>query len=818
MALALKKSDLYSSLWSSADELRGGMDASQYKDYVLTLLFVKYVSDKAKADPYSLIVIPEGGSFDDLVAAKGKSNVGELVNIAIYKLAEKNNLVDVLKNADFDDRTKLGDGSDLVDRVSNLIGIFQDLDFSGSRAEGDDLLGDAYEYLMRHFATESGKSKGQFYTPAEVSRVMAQLLQIPADTPKSATVYDPTCGSGSLLIKIADASPHGLTIYGQEKDSATWALARMNMILHGNETSDIRHGNTLADPKFRSGEKLDTFDYLVADPPFSDKSWKNGFENDYGRFDGFDSPPDKNGDFAFLLHIIKSLKSTGRGAVILPHGVLFRGNAEANIREELIKRGYIKAIIGLPGNLFYGTGIPACILVLDKKDAQARTGIFMIDASKGFAKEGSKNRLRPRDMHRIVDAFTKFEEIPHYSRIVPVSEIADGKNQYNLNIPRYIDSSEPEDIQDLLAHLQGGIPNRDLDALQPYWDAFPTLRSQLFKPLREGYAQLATNKIEIQSIVTSTDEYQAFANGTDKAVADWWVEHRGHLNGIDGNTKPIELIDILSEDLLGIFRPRPLIDAYGVYEQLMSYWNESMHDDVAMLITEGWGEASIPRKARSWRDKNNKTKYEDSHIQVGSGANAERWVMDLLPPELIVNHFFAEDRDAIVALTFAMEQTTQAIEEYAEEHGGEDGLLWEATDDEGKVTAKLAKDRMKEASVERAEKDEIDALKNIINLFEVESKSKKRIKEAHTKLDTKTLRQYGELTKDEVRTLVIDDKWGAALERRINQEVNSLGQILISRLGILADRYEMNVGELEAELEKLSMVVTKHLANMGVKA
>ena len=168
MALALKKSDLYSSLWSSADELRGGMDASQYKDYVLTLLFVKYVSDKAKADPYSLIVIPEGGSFDDLVAAKGKSNVGELVNIAIYKLAEKNNLVDVLKNADFDDRTKLGDGSDLVDRVSNLIGIFQDLDFSGSRAEGDDLLGDAYEYLMRHFATESGKSKGQFYTPAEV--------------------------------------------------------------------------------------------------------------------------------------------------------------------------------------------------------------------------------------------------------------------------------------------------------------------------------------------------------------------------------------------------------------------------------------------------------------------------------------------------------------------------------------------------------------------------------------------------------------------------------------------------------------------------
>jgi type I restriction enzyme M protein len=818
VALALKKSDLYSSLWSSADELRGGMDASQYKDYVLTLLFVKYVSDKAKADPYSLIVIPEGGSFDDLVAAKGKSNVGELVNIAIHKLAEKNNLVDVLKNADFDDRTKLGDGRDLVDRVSNLIGIFQDLDFSGSRAEGDDLLGDAYEYLMRHFATESGKSKGQFYTPAEVSRVMAQLLQIPTDAPKSATVYDPTCGSGSLLIKIADASPHGLTIYGQEKDSATWALARMNMILHGNETSDIRHGNTLADPKFRSGEKLDTFDYLVANPPFSDKSWKNGFENDYGRFDGFDTPPDKNGDLAFLLHMIKSLKSSGRGAVILPHGVLFRGNSEANIRKELIKRGYIKAIIGLPANLFYGTGIPACILVLDKKDAQARTAIFMIDASRGYAKDGPKNRLRPRDMHRIVDAFTKLEEIPRYSRMVPVSEIADAKNEYNLNIPRYIDSSDPEDIQDLHAHLQGGIPNRDLDALQPYWDAFPTLRSTLFKPLRDGYSELALSQFGLQATTVNSSEYKSFASGTEDAVADWWKKHRNQLTGIDRNTKPATLIGDLSEELLAIFRPRPLIDEYGVYEQLMSYWNDSMHDDVTMLISEGWHEASKPRKARSWKDRNNKTKYEDANVQVGSGANGERWVMDLVPPELIVNRFFAEDRDAILALTVNLERAARAIEEYVEEHVVEDGLLWEAADDEGKVTAKLATDRLKEARAERADNAEIDALEKIIKLFEVESVTKKLIKETRTNLDNKTLGQYGKLTVDDVKSLVIDDKWGMMLDRRINQEVTTLGQALITRLRELADRYESTVGVIEAEVQDLGKKVMAHLATMGVTA
>src|SRR5699024_7886063 len=234
MVVALKKSDLYSSLWKSADELRGGMDASQYKDYVLTLLFVKYVSDKAKSDPYSLIEVPEGGSFDDLVAVKGAPDIGEKMNIAIRRLVEENDLQGVINNADFDDPNKLGEGKAMQDRLTNLITIFNDIDFSGSRAEGDDLLGDAYEYLMRHFATESGKSKGQFYTPAEVSRVVAKVVGIGRQTRQDETVYDAAAGSGSLLLKAAAEAPRGMTIYGQEKDNATWALAKMNMILHGN--------------------------------------------------------------------------------------------------------------------------------------------------------------------------------------------------------------------------------------------------------------------------------------------------------------------------------------------------------------------------------------------------------------------------------------------------------------------------------------------------------------------------------------------------------------------------------------------------------
>ena len=617
------------------------MDASQYKDYVLTLLFVKYVTDKAKYDKNSLIEVPVGGSFDDLVTFKGDKEIGDKFNKAIAKLAEANDLQNVIDLADFNDEEKLGKGKEMQDRLTNLISIFQDLDFRGSRAEGDDLLGDAYEYLMRHFATESGKSKGQFYTPAEVSRVMAQLIGITADTPFSATVYDPTCGSGSLLLKVADAAPNGLTIYGQEKDNATWALAKMNMILHDNEIADIRKGDTIANPQFVTRDRLDGFDFLVANPPFSVKAWANGLENEFGRFDGYGRPPEKNGDFAFLLHMLKSLKSAGKGAVILPHGVLFRGNAEAIIRREIIKRGHIKGIIGLPANLFYGTGIPACVLVIDKEDAKSRTGIFMIDASRGFEKDGPKNRLRPRDMHKIVETFTKQLEIPGYSRMVPLNEIANAANDFNLNISRYIDSSEPEDIQDLHAHIHGGIPQRDIDALESYWTAFPSLRHQLFRSLRDGYVELAVDKEQVHETISQSTEYQAFTSTVSDLLSKWWTGHEERLIGITSTTRPAELIGVLSEDLLDIFRVRPLVDEYAVYEQLMSYWNQTMHDDVVLIMGEGWDAAAKPRKAIE--DKDRKLS-ETPDLVIGAGKSVQKYKMDLLPPEIIVNRYFGAEK------------------------------------------------------------------------------------------------------------------------------------------------------------------------------
>ncbi|HET7475929.1 MAG TPA: type I restriction-modification system subunit M [Dermatophilaceae bacterium] len=811
MALALKKSDLYSSLWKSCDELRGGMDASQYKDYILTLLFVKYVSDKAKADADSLIDVPAGGSFDDMLAAKGDKEIGDRFNKIIAKLAEANGLRNVIDQADFNDEEKLGKGKEMQDRLSKLVTIFNDLDFRGSLAEGDDLLGDAYEYLMRHFATESGKSKGQFYTPAEVSRILAKVVGINSQTSQDQTVYDPACGSGSLLLKAADEAPRGMTIYGQEKDNATWALSKMNMILHGNEIAEIAKGDTITNPQFVSGARLKTFDFVVMNPPFSVKSWSNGLELEYDRFE-YGRPPEKNGDYAFLLHALKSLKSTGKAAIILPHGVLFRGNAEATIRTRLLKQGFIKGVIGLPANLFYGTGIPACIVVLDKENAVARTGVFMIDASKGFMKDGNKNRLRSQDLHKIVDTFNKQTEIDRYSRMVPMSEIADPNNDYNLNIPRYIDSSEPEDLQDLHAHLHGGIPERDLDALAAYWDAFPSLRNQLFKPNRPGYSDLTIDVSEVQQAILESAEFQKLASEARGITQDWFAAHRETLAAIDENTKPSDLITAISDDMLARFKPMPLLDEYDVYEQLMSYWHDTVHDDVFLVMNEGWADAAKPR--RTIEDKDRKLS-ETPDLVVGAGRGATKYKMDLIPPAVIVARYFAQERENLDTLVASVEEASRAVEEYVEEHAVEDGLLAEAMDDD-RISKMLVAARLRVAKRDGSDPDEVAALEHLLKLYETEATVKKVVKAVQDELDQQTLAKYGDLSENAIKALVLDDKWRATVVACVGAEIEALTLNLVERLRELGDRYAMTAGEIDAQVSALDETVNAHLRQMGV--
>ena len=665
--MPVKKSELYSSLWASCDELRGGMDASQYKDYVLVLLFLKYISDKYADLPYAPIKIPKGASFKDMVDLKGKPDIGDLINKKIIgPLTNANSQLSRADFPDFNDPTKLGDGKEKVERLTNLIAIFENnaLDFSKNRAGGDDILGDAYEYLMRHFATESGKSKGQFYTPAAVSRVMAQVIGIrKAKTSADTTVYDPTCGSGSLLLKVGDEAGTPVTLYGQEKDSATSGLARMNMILHNNPTALITQGNTLTDPKYKTGDALKVFDFIVANPPFSDKRWSTGLDplhDPYERFKSFGVPPTRQGDYAYLLHIVRSLKSTGKGACILPHGVLFRGNAEADIRRALVRKGYIKGIIGLPANLFYGTGIPACIVVIDKKDAQARKGIFMIDARGGYIKDGPKNRLRARDIHKIVDVFEKRLEVEKYSRMVPFEEIE--RNEFNLNLPRYIDSQELEDIQDITGHLQGGIPIADIDALRKYWDVCPGLRETLFKPNRQGYFDLVVEKASIKSAIYDHPEFVAFIANMTAHFDKWRMKSDASLKGLETGFLPKELISSLSEDLLEYYTHKPLIDRYDVYQHLMDYWEETMQDDCYLIAQDdngGW-------KAETYRiiktDKKGKEKDKG-------------WTCDLVPKQLIIARYYPKEQADIDAQKSKLEAVIVRVTELEEEHGGDEGAL-----------------------------------------------------------------------------------------------------------------------------------------------
>ncbi|RWK68314.1 type I restriction-modification system subunit M [Mesorhizobium sp.] len=798
--MALKKSELYSFLWSSCDELRGGMDASQYKDYVLSLLFIRYISDKYADLPYAPITVPKGASFADMVALKGTPDIGDQINKKIIApLAAANQQLSQADFPDFNEASKLGDGKEKVEKLTNLIAIFEDpaLDFSSNRADGDDILGDAYEYLMRHFATESGKSKGQFYTPAEVSRVMAQIIGIrAAKTSGDTTVYDPTCGSGSLLLKVADEAGTNVTLYGQEKDSATSGLARMNMILHNTPTAMIMQGNTLTDPKYRDGDALKTFDYVVANPPFSDKRWSTGLDplhDPHDRFKAFGVPPAKQGDYAYLLHIVRSLKSTGKGACILPHGVLFRGNAEAEIRRNLVRKGYIKGIIGLPANLFYGTGIPACIVMIDKQDAQARKGIFMIDASQGFMKDGPKNRLRSQDIHKIVDAFTRRLDIPGFSRMVPFDECE--KHEFNLNLPRYIDSQKQEDRQDIEGHLRGGIPQADIDALQAYWDVCPGLKKALFKVCRPGYVELIIDKVAIKSTIFGHPEFTKFIDGMNKHFDVWRARSAEKLRALQAEHHPKEVIFDLSEDLLEHYAAKPLISKYDVYQHLMDYWADVMQDDCYLIAADGW-------KAETYRivEKDKK------------GREKERgWACDPVPKSLIVARYFADDQAAIEKLTVELETTTASLSELEEEHGGEDGAFAELD----KVNKANVTARLKEIKGDKGAKEEAAILNQWLKLLGRETDLKKQLRDAEAALDLAAYKKYPKLSEAEIKVLAVDDKWLAAIDARIHGEMDRISHALARRVRTLAERYEVRLPDLVANVTALESKVSGHLKRMG---
>ncbi|GAA7674398.1 type I restriction-modification system subunit M [Helicobacter pylori] len=818
--MAIKKSELYSSLWAGADSLRGGMDASEYKNYVLNLLFLKYISDKARNDAKnntdSAIEVPQGCFYEDILALEGDKEIGDKLNKIIAEIAERNDLKGVIDSVDFNDNTKLGEGKAMIDTLSNLVKIFADLSLGVHGALDDDLLGDAYEYLMRHFASESGKSKGQFYTPSEVSLLLSLLLGIDENTRQDKSIYDPTCGSGSLLLKASSlAGKNGLTIYGQEKDISTTALCKMNMILHNSADADIAKGgsSTLSNPFFIKNGMLQTFDYVVANPPFSLKNWTDGLSIDpkskqvindsFNRFeDG--TPPEKNGDFAFLLHIIKSLKDTGKGAVILPHGVLFRGNAEGAIRKNLLTKGYIKGVIGLAPNLFYGTSIPACVIVLDKENARARKGVFMIDASKDFKKDGNKNRLREQDVQKMIDTFNALKEIPYYSKMVSLEEIS--ANDYNLNIARYI-AAKQESEKDLFAlinsHKASYLPKNEIKAYAPYFKVFKELKNTLFKKSdKEGYYALKTECENIKDLITQSSEFQAFHASVSNAFDRLNLFET--FDNLEPGFNPKTIIESVCSKVLKEFEKVEILDKYGVYQLFKDYYNEVLQDDWFLLSFNDFLSAKELRKLNPLKDKNKRANYLEEPDFV---IQKTYYKSDLIPKNLIKQRFFEKEAKELEELENALNEKEADFEEFIEEHSSEEGLFYEL-----KINESVLKKELKNAT----DLEDKKILKTALELLEAKNKALKMKNKAHEDLELKAFHQYKNLELDEIKDLIIQDKWLKSLKNALENKILKRINAFTSALNKIVSNYSNSLLELDKEVKENESKVLEHLKDLGV--
>lgn len=728
----MKKSELYSLLWEACNKLRGGVEPARYKDYVLVLLFFKYVSDRYKGQLFAEFTISLGASFEDLIAAKGKSDVGERVDKIIQKFLEDNRLQGSLPDVSFNNPDELGSGKELVDKVSGLIAVFQNpaIDFKNNRASGDDIIGDAYEYFMMKFAQESGKSKGQFYTPSEVSRIIARLIgignirQMPT---KKWTLYDPAAGSGSLLIRAADEAPvdeNGdsiVTIFGQEKYPDTAGLAKMNFILHNKGTGEIKSGNTLSTPYYKDDfDELRKFDFIVMNPPFSDKSWTDGIkpsEDKFKRFDGYGIPPEKNGDYAWFLHVLKSLDSNGKAGIIMPHGVLFRGNAEETIRIKVLEKRYIKGIVSLPANLFYGTGIPACIVIIDKENAETREGIFLIDASRGFKKDGNKNRLREQDIEKIVQTFTSREIIEGYSRFVKYSDILE-ENGGNLNVPRYIQKIDDTLPQNIAAHLKGGIPGADIESLKRLWNISPDLKQKIFIQVDETHDvyNLALSSGDIGDVIGQDSNILAEKQKETNAVfAQWRESVKDTLLGIESETNPKELIRTIAVKLLKAYESASLLDNYDVYDCLLNYWNAKLQDDVYVIKASGYEagrEIEYEYAQKKAKDENGETISVDDTSKVKSFDGA------LIPREIIEAVYFTDELAAINELMEQSAALEAELDEMREEESGDEGLLNDVLNDKGDSIPKAnLNKRLKELDAKKTS-SAMDAMTRLIALFD----------------------------------------------------------------------------------------------------
>lgn len=817
----MNKQQLASKIWESANKMRSKIEANEYKDYILGFIFYKFLSDKElkylKENDYEDADIRELTEDDEDAVKDIQTSIGYFIayenlfstwlemgsdfdvdNVrtalsAFTRLISEshkkvfNKIFDTLQSG----LSKLGDSSKSQTKaVSDLIYLIKDIPMDGK--QDYDVLGFVYEYLISNFAANAGKKAGEFYTPHEVSVLMSEIVAEHLKDRDKIEIYDPTSGSGSLLINIGKSlskymdNSNGIKYYAQELKENTYNLTRMNLVMRGIIPSNIyaRNGDTLEDdwPYFDDADPIASYDPLyvdavVSNPPYSQNWNPSGKEMD-PRYAGYGIAPKSKADYAFLLHDLYHLKPDGIMNIVLPHGVLFRGGEEGEIRKNLIENNKIDAIIGLPSNIFFGTGIPTIVMVLKQK--RTNDDVLIIDASKGFIKEGKNNKLRDSDIKKIVDTFKNRLSIDKYSKVVSRDEIR--QNDYNLNIPRYVDSSEKAESWDIYALMFGGIPENELSDYNEYWNAFPTLRDELYSKTGSSYYCLNTDDVKAtiknnKDVRAFIEEYKNAFNGFDEALENILIKNIESIN--------ISMAEILiGDEIFKRIADKPLVNAYEAYQLFSDEWN-TVSVDLEIIQTEGF-------EATKKVNPNMVSKKKDGKdVEVQDG-----WAGHIIPFSLVQDKILYAEKKALDDKENRLLDIKSLYEELLEEFNEDEKEMDFITEDRD---AFVNSEVIKASKNKELEEETVAKLKKVVDIIDEEKKLKKEIKTLNAELENETKKKIEELTDSEVIEL-LQYKWIEPIVKGLEVIPTRIIEGLSSKMDALVKKYELTFSDVEKEI------------------
>ncbi len=817
----MNKQQLAAKIWESANKMRSKIEANEYKDYILGFIFYKFLSEKEvkylRSNDWTDEYLPELKEEDAETVTSIQKNLGYFIsyeNLFSTWLSKGKDfsvqdvrdalsafcrLINPTHKKVFDGifdtlqtgLSKLGDSAASQSKsISDLIYLIKDIPMDGK--QGYDVLGFIYEYLIEKFAANAGKKAGEFYTPHEVSLLMSELVAEHLKNREKIEIYDPTSGSASLLINIGKSASkyiegrNKIKYYAQELKHNTYNLTRMNLVMRGIEADNIatRNGDTLEDdwPYFDENDPIGTYnplyvDAVVSNPPYS-QGWNPQDKENDPRYAGYGLAPKGKADYAFLLHDLYHIKPDGIMNIVLPHGVLFRGGEEGEIRKNLIEKNKIDAIIGLPANIFYGTGIPTIVMVLKQK--RAHTDVLIIDASKGFVKDGKNNKLRASDIKKIVDVVSRRESVEKFSKVVRRDEIR--KNDYNLNIPRYVDSSEKAESWDIYASMFGGLPMEEINELQAYWEAFPTLKSALLETTSGEYCKVVAK--DIKKAVWENACVQAFEKSFQEAFGDFDNYLYGELIGKMDTLGISKTEEVLALDIFARLQGIPLVDKYEAYQLLDDHWTK-ISIDLEIIQTEGF-EA---------------TKMVDPNMAVKKQGNSEQevqegWKGRIIPFDLVQSTLLLDERKVIQQKEDRLAEMAAAYEELF-------GMLTEEekeadyVNDDGFVFAEVKK-ALKDKDIDPETKKKLHSVQE---LNTEEKILKSALKKESALLEEKTKKTIESLSDQQVLEL-LKEKWIHPLIRNLMQLPDGIVAALADKLQALAKKYETTFADIESQIEE----------------